>query len=123
MGALVWRVGLRSSPRRRSYLAPLPNLKDKANPKNHVENYLLKNYEQMKILPLLIFTIIEGNRIKREPLKSLTCKHDRDTVNVGERKYIESQHYPRKSTEDKFCRWTIQDRSFIFLELIVLFQN
>ena len=69
----------------------------------------------MKILPILLFTTIESNRPKREPLKSLTCKHDRDTINVGQRKYIESQHYPRKSTADKFCRWTLQDRSFSLL--------
>ena len=39
-----------------------------------------------------------------------------DTIYAeGQRKYIESQHYPRKSTADKFCRWTLQDRSFSLL--------
>lgn len=55
--------------------------------------------------------------LNEEPLKSLSCRHDRDTIKVGEIKYIESQKYPRKSTDDKFCRWTLRTTPGAYIRL------
>jgi len=82
----------------------------------------------MKRILLILAQMASSSKLRArrsyhdEPLKSLTCRHDRDTIKVGEKKFIESQKYPRKSTEDKFCRWTLTTTpgSFIRLNFDVL---
>ena len=60
---------------------------------------------------------IRPKRNDEEPLKSLTCRHDRDTIKDGEIKFIESHRYPTKSNEDEFCRWTLRTNPGLFIKI------